>query len=62
MEFAAVPSSSWSSPIIFISQSVKFVPQQNAWVRERLGKYHGTHDAGPNFSSRSSTRWPTSTA
>ncbi|KPU99802.1 stomatin 2 [Variovorax paradoxus] len=35
--------------IIFISQSVKFVPQQNAWVRERLGKYHGTMTPGPNF-------------
>jgi len=35
--------------IIFISQSVKFVPQQNAWVRERLGKYNGTMTPGPNF-------------
>ena len=35
--------------IIFISQSVKFVPQQNAWVRERLGKYHGTMTPGANF-------------
>ncbi|MDM0111187.1 stomatin-like protein [Variovorax sp. J22R133] len=35
--------------IIFISQSVKFVPQQNAWVRERLGKYNGTMSPGPNF-------------
>ena len=35
--------------VIFIWQSVKFVPQQNAWVRERLGKYHGTMTPGPNF-------------
>ena len=35
--------------VIFISRSVKFVPQQNAWVRERLGKYHGTMSPGPNF-------------
>jgi regulator of protease activity HflC (stomatin/prohibitin superfamily) len=25
------------------------VPQQNAWIRERLGKYHGTMTPGPNF-------------
>ena len=24
--------------VIFIIQSVKVVPQQNAWVKERLGK------------------------
>jgi regulator of protease activity HflC (stomatin/prohibitin superfamily) len=35
--------------VIFISQSVKFVPQQNAWVRERLGKYHSTMTPGANF-------------
>ncbi len=35
--------------VIFISQSLKFVPQQNAWVRERLGKYHDTLLPGPNF-------------
>ena len=25
--------------VIFIARSVKVVPQQNAWVKERLGKY-----------------------
>ena len=35
--------------VIFISQSLRFVPQQNAWVRERLGKYHDTLLPGPNF-------------
>ncbi|MFZ4288952.1 SPFH domain-containing protein [Variovorax sp. HJSM1_2] len=35
--------------IIFISRSVKVVPQQNAWVVERLGKYHGTLTPGLNF-------------
>jgi regulator of protease activity HflC (stomatin/prohibitin superfamily) len=25
--------------VIFIARSVKVVPQQNAWVVERLGKY-----------------------
>ena len=27
---------------IFIVQSIKVVPQQHAWVVERLGKYNGT--------------------
>ncbi len=34
---------------IFIVRSVKVVPQQNAWVVERLGKYHGTLTPGLNF-------------
>ena len=35
--------------IIFISRSIKVVPQQNAWVVERLGKYHATLAPGLNF-------------
>ena len=35
--------------IVFVVQSVKVVPQQSAWVLERLGKYHGTLTAGLNF-------------
>ena len=35
--------------VIFISQSVKVVPQQHAWVVERLGKYTGTLMPGLNF-------------
>ncbi len=35
--------------IIFIARSVKVVPQQNAWVRERLGRYAGTLTPGLNF-------------
>ena len=35
--------------VIFVSQSLRFVPQQNAWVRERLGRYHDTLLPGPNF-------------
>lgn len=34
---------------IFIVRSVKVVPQQNAWVVERLGKYHATLSPGLNF-------------
>lgn len=35
--------------IVFIVQAVKVVPQQNAWVVERLGKYHGTLTPGLNI-------------
>ncbi len=34
---------------IFIIRSVKSVPQQHAWVVERLGKYHATLAPGLNF-------------
>ncbi len=35
--------------VIFITRAVKVVPQQNAWVVERLGKYHTTLSPGLNF-------------
>jgi len=35
--------------IIFITQSIKVVPQQHAWVVERLGKYNGVLTPGLNF-------------
>jgi regulator of protease activity HflC (stomatin/prohibitin superfamily) len=34
---------------IFIIRALKVVPQQNAWVVERLGKYHGTLTPGLNL-------------
>ncbi|MCU0930300.1 MAG: paraslipin [Serpentinimonas sp.] len=34
---------------IFIVKSIMVVPQQNAWVKERLGKYAGTLTPGLNF-------------
>ena len=34
---------------IFIIRAVKVVPQQNAWVVERLGKYHASLAPGLNF-------------
>ena len=34
---------------VFIVQSVKVVPQQNAWVVERLGKYNATLTPGLSF-------------
>lgn len=35
--------------VIFVSRSVKVVPQQHAWVVERLGKFSGTLSPGLNF-------------
>ena len=35
--------------IVFVIKSVKVVPQQHAWVVERLGKYNGTLTPGLSF-------------
>ena len=35
--------------IVFIAKSVNVVPQQHAWVVERLGKYHATLAPGLNI-------------
>jgi regulator of protease activity HflC (stomatin/prohibitin superfamily) len=35
--------------VIFIIRTLKVVPQQNAWVVERLGKYHATLTPGLNM-------------
>ncbi|WAC71183.1 paraslipin [Roseateles sp. SL47] len=35
--------------VVFIIRSVKVVPQQNAWVVERLGRYHATLTPGLNI-------------
>ena len=35
--------------VIFITRTLKVVPQQHAWVVERLGKYHATLTPGLNF-------------
>ena len=32
--------------VIFVAKAVKVVPQQSAWVVERLGKYHGVLTPG----------------
>ncbi len=34
--------------IVLIAQSIKIVPQQHAWILERLGKYHATLSPGLN--------------
>jgi regulator of protease activity HflC (stomatin/prohibitin superfamily) len=35
--------------VIFVARAIKIVPQQNAWVVERLGKYDRTLSPGLNF-------------
>ena len=35
--------------VIFVAKSVKIVPQQHAWIKERLGKYAGTLAPGLKF-------------
>ena len=35
--------------VIFVTQAIKVVPQQHAWVVERLGKYHATLTPGPSI-------------
>lgn len=35
--------------MIFVVRAIKVVPQQNAWVKERLGKYAGTLTPGLNW-------------
>ena len=47
---------------IFVFQTFKIVPQQNAWVVERLGKYDRTLTPGLELRhARSSSASPTST-
>src|SRR5258708_28378638 len=35
--------------VVFIVKTIKVVPQQHAWVVERLGKYHATLAPGLNI-------------
>ena len=35
--------------VIFVIRTLKVVPQQHAWVVERLGRYHATLAPGLNF-------------
>jgi regulator of protease activity HflC (stomatin/prohibitin superfamily) len=47
--------------VIAFVRSVQIVPQQHAWVLERLGKYAGTR-RGCASSFPSLIAWPTGTA
>ena len=35
--------------VVFVIEGVRIVPQQSAWVVERLGKFHGTLEPGLNL-------------
>ena len=45
----AVPFFILALAVVFVIEGVKVVPQQNAWVVERLGKFHASLDPGLNF-------------
>ena len=48
--------------VVLIIEGVRVVPQQKAWVVERLGKFHAILRAGPQrHRARSSTASPTGT-
>src|SRR4051812_35797363 len=49
MRFFAIPFFIVATAIVFVIESVRVVPQQSAWVIERLGKYHGTLEPGLNI-------------
>jgi len=49
MDFAFIPLVIAAIALIFIVRTLKIVPQQNAWVVERLGKYDRTLTPGLSF-------------
>lgn len=44
-----VPFAIFAFAVITLKSSIKFVPQNRAWVIERFGKYQSTKEAGLNF-------------
>ena len=49
MEFQVLAFILIVAAIVFLYRLVKVVPQQNAWVVERLGKFHAVLPPGPNI-------------
>src|ERR1700753_74975 len=49
MEFQALALILIVAAIVFLYRLLKVVPQQNAWVVERLGKFHAVLPPGPNL-------------
>lgn len=49
MEFSYVAIVIFVLALVFVAKSVNVVPQQNAWVVERFGKYHATLSPGLNI-------------
>ena len=45
----AVPFFIIALAVVFVIEGVRVVPQQNAWVVERLGRYHATLEPGLNI-------------
>ena len=44
----AVPFFIVAAIVVFVIEGVRIVPQQNAWVVERLGKFHAVLEPGLN--------------
>ena len=44
----AIPFFFLGTVIVFVIEGVRIVPQQNAWVVERMGKFHGVLEPGLN--------------
>ena len=44
----AIPFFFLGSVVVFVIEGVRIVPQQNAWVVERMGKFHGVLEPGLN--------------
>ncbi|KMT65932.1 SPFH domain-containing protein [Catenovulum maritimum] len=44
-----IPFAAFAFAIITLKSSIKFVPQNRAWIIERFGKYQSTKEAGLNF-------------
>jgi len=49
MEFQVLALILIVAAVVFLYRLVKVVPQQNAWVVERLGKFHAVLPPGPNL-------------
>ena len=49
MEYQVLALILIAAAVLFLYRLVKVVPQQNAWVVERLGKFHAVLPPGPNI-------------
>ena len=49
LSFSVVAIVIFAVALVFVFKTINVVPQQNAWVVERLGKYHGTLAPGLNI-------------
>src|SRR5690349_24304821 len=49
LSFSVVAIVIFAIALVFVFKTIKVVPQQHAWVVERLGKYHGVLAPGLNF-------------